>query len=167
MKTQPWFTSCPRGLESLLLEELRQLGADNPRETVAGCSFEGPLAVAYRVALWSRLANRLLLPLADKLPGEGDPHANLVELPWEDWLPRGCSFVVDFSGRSEQVRNTQFGAQRVKDAIVDRFRALSLERPSVSRKHPDLRFQVRLHRGRMSLALDFVGSSLHQRGHAR
>lgn len=167
MKTQPWFASCPRGLEGLLLEELRQLGADKPRETVAGCSFDGPLAVAYRVALWSRLANRLLMPLAEQLPGEGDPHAVLLELPWEDWLPPGLSFLVDFSGRSDAVRNTQFGAQRVKDAIVDRFRSRSLERPEVSRKHPDLRFQVRLHRGRIDLSLDFAGASLHQRGYRR
>ncbi len=168
MKTQPWFASCPRGLESLLLEELRQLGADGVRETVAGCSFEAPLAVAYRVALWSRLANRLLLSLGDyPLPENGDVYGPLAELPWEEWLPKGLSFVVDFSGESRAIRNTQFGAQRVKDAVVDRFRSRGLARPSVARKGADLRFQARLHRGRVSLSLDFVGASLHQRGYRR
>ncbi len=166
MKTQPWFASCPRGLESLLLDELRQLGADEARETVAGCSFEAPLAVAYRVALWSRLANRLLLPLEEcPLAEDGDVYQPLVDLPWEDWLPKGLSFVVDFSGQSQAIRNTQFGAQRVKDAIVDRFRKRGLPRPSVARKGADVRFQARLHRGRLALSLDFVGSSLHQRGY--
>jgi 23S rRNA (guanine2445-N2)-methyltransferase / 23S rRNA (guanine2069-N7)-methyltransferase len=165
MKTQPWFASCPRGLESLLLEELRQLGAENLRETVAGCGFEATLAVAYRAALWSRLANRILLLLAERLPVDADPHPALVELPWETWLPAGCSFVVDFSGSNRAVRNTQFGAQRVKDAIVDRFRSRSLPRPSVSRKQPDLRFQARLHRGHITVSLDFAGASLHQRGY--
>ncbi len=166
MKTQPWFASCPRGLESLLLDELRQLGAEDSRETVAGCSFEAPLAVAYRVALWSRLANRLLLSLAEcPLADDGDVHAPLLELPWEKWLPNGLSFVVDFSGESRAIRNTQFGAQRVKDAIVDRFRAQGLPRPSVSRKGADVRFQARLHRGKLTVSLDFVGGSLHQRGY--
>lgn len=166
MKTQPWFASCPRGLESLLLDELRQLGAEDARETVAGCSFTAPLAVAYRVALWSRLANRLLLSLGEcPLAEDGDVYAPLVELPWEEWLPKGASFVVDFSGESRAIRNTQFGAQRVKDAIVDRFRKRGVPRPSVSRKSPDVRFQARLHRGRVTLSLDFVGSSLHQRGY--
>ncbi len=168
MKTQPWFASCPRGLESLLLEELRQLGADGARETVAGCSFEAPLSVAYRVALWSRLANRLLLVLGDyALADDGDVYKPLVECPWEDWLPQGLSFVVDFSGESRTIRNTQFGAQRVKDAIVDRFRSRGLQRPSVARKGPDLRFQARLNRGRVAISLDFVGASLHQRGYRR
>lgn len=167
MKTQSWFASCPRGLEGLLLEELRQLGADEARETVAGCSFDAPLAVAYRAVLWSRLANRVLLSLADCPQQADDPHGALLELPWEDWLPIGRSFVVQFSGQSPAIRNTQFGAQRVKDAIVDRFRSQSLPRPEVSRKHPDLRFHVRMHRGRLAISLDFAGASLHQRGYRR
>lgn len=167
MKTQSWFASCPRGLEGLLLEELRQLGAEDLRETVAGCAFAGPLAVAYRAALWSRLANRILLSLADCPQLADDPHEALVALPWEEWLPRGSSFVVQFSGQNPAIRNTQFGAQRVKDAIVDRFRNQSLPRPEVSRKQPDLRFHVRMHRGRLAVSLDFVGASLHQRGYRR
>lgn len=165
MNTQSWFASCPRGLEGLLLEELRQLGADNLRETVAGCSFEAPLAVAYRAVMWSRLANRILLSLADCRQRADDPYHTLVELSWEAWLPRDRSFVVNFSGQNPAIRNTQYGAQRVKDAIVDRFRSLSLPRPEVSRKHPDVRFHVRMHRGQLAVSLDFAGASLHQRGY--
>ena len=166
MKMQPWFASCPRGLENLLLQELKALGADEVRETVAGCAFTGPLAIAYRAALWSRLANRVLWSLAEFRLAEGQtlPEA-LAAQPWEEWLPARCSFVVDFNGTNKQVRNTQYGAQLVKDAIVDRFRARGLGRPSVERKQPDIRFQVRLHRGQLSLALDLVGDSLHQRGY--
>ena len=58
-----WFAACPRGLEGLLATELVSLGADATRETVAGVHFEGPLAVGYRSCLWSRLANRILLPV--------------------------------------------------------------------------------------------------------
>ncbi len=166
MSKHAWFAACPRGLESLLLQELCSLGADEVRETVAGCSFHGPLAVGYRVALWTRLANRVLLPMADLALADGeDLHRVLSGVAWEDWLPPKRSFVVDFIGTNREIRNTQFGAQRVKDAIVDRFRDKGLERPSVSRKEPDLRFQVRLHRGKVAVSLDFAGTSLHQRGY--
>ncbi|MFT6052213.1 MAG: 23S rRNA (guanine2445-N2)-methyltransferase / 23S rRNA (guanine2069-N7)-methyltransferase, partial [Halioglobus sp.] len=58
-----WFASCPKGIEGILAAELTTLGADATRETVAGVYFDGSLASAYRVCLWSRLANRVLMPL--------------------------------------------------------------------------------------------------------
>ena len=58
-----FFATCPKGIESLLADELRQLGAEAVKETRAGVSFEGALAIGYRACLWSRLANRTLLPL--------------------------------------------------------------------------------------------------------
>ena len=58
-----YFASCPKGLEGLLLTELTQLGAEELRETVAGIYFSGDIKLAYRVCLWSRLANKVLLPL--------------------------------------------------------------------------------------------------------
>ena len=67
-----WFATCPKGLESLLAVELGSLGADSTRETVAGVYFTGPSALAYRACLWSRLANRILWPLAQLDATDGD-----------------------------------------------------------------------------------------------
>jgi 23S rRNA (guanine2445-N2)-methyltransferase / 23S rRNA (guanine2069-N7)-methyltransferase len=166
MKAQQWFANCPRGLESLLLDELVSLGAESVRETIAGCDFEGTIAVAYRVCLWSRLANRVLLPIAQFPVRDSDNiHPLLMTLAWETYLPTGCSFVVDFSGQNKAIRNTQYGAQVTKDAILDRFRDKGLTRPDVSRKNPDVRFQLRLRKGKLDVSLDVAGASLHQRGY--
>ena len=70
--SENWFVSCPKGLEELLMEELRSLGAETVRQTVAGVHMTGPLALAYRVCLWSRLANRVVLPLARFDVGSAD-----------------------------------------------------------------------------------------------
>lgn len=59
-----YFAACPKGIEGLLLKELTDLGASNCRETVAGVYFDGDVTVAYKACLWSRLANKILLPLA-------------------------------------------------------------------------------------------------------
>lgn len=168
MKNEQWFANCPKGLESLLLHELQTLGAESVRETVAGCAFVGPLAVAYRVALWSRLANRVLLPIAELAYSETDSKLTfLKDLVWEDYLPVGRSFAIDFSGESRAIRNTQYGAQVCRDAISDRFREMSLARPNGMRKGADVQFQVRMRKGKLKVSLDFAGCSLHQRGYRR
>lgn len=161
-----WFATCPKGLESLLLAELSALGADHVRETVAGVHFEGPWACAYRACLWSRLANRILLPLAQVPAGDADAlYGGLVALPWGDWFDADVSIAVDFSGENRAIRNTQFGAQRSKDAVVDWFQKTAARRPSVDRARPDVRINVRLVRDTAHVAIDLVGASLHQRGY--
>ena len=164
MNQENWFASCPRGIENLLREELLSLGASEARETVAGVHFKGPIATCYRACLWSRLANRIMMPLAEFEPAQGKMLDQLREVTWEETLPPGATFVVDFTGQNRDIRNTQYGAQLTRDAIVDRFRDAGLPRPSVERKNPDIRFQVRLRRNRVNVALDLVGGSLHQRG---
>ncbi len=161
-----WFATCPKGVESLLASELLALGAADARETVAGVHFAGPRAVAYRACLWSRLANRVLWPVADVAAADGDTlyHA-LRELRWGDYFDVRRTIAVEFSGSNRDIRNTQFGAQRCKDAIVDWFSAHTGDRPSVERRRPDVRVHVRLARDRAQVALDLSGGSLHQRGY--
>ncbi len=161
-----WFGACPKGLEALLLAELETLGATSTRETVAGVYFTGPLAIGYRACLWSRLANRILRPIARLEAGDADAlYSQLKEVQWGELFGPEQSFAIDFSGENRQIRNTQFGAQRSKDAIVDWFVARDGRRPSVARKDPDIRLNIRLSGSQAVLSLDFSGGSLHQRGY--
>jgi len=163
-----WFATCPKGVESLLAAELAALGAGSTRESVAGVSFSGAPVVAFRACLWSRLANRVLWPLATVDASDADSlYRALREMPWADWFAPGRSIAVDFSGTNRAIRNTQFGAQRVKDAIVDWFRAHGGVRPAVDRRAAEVRINLRLVRQRASVSLDLAGHSLHQRGYRR
>lgn len=163
-----FFATAPRHLESLLADELLALGLAGVKEARGGARFSGPLAEAYRACLWSRVANRVLLPLARFPATDSDSlYAGVAAVPWEEHLsPRG-SFVVQFDGAADGISHSQFGALRVKDAIVDRFRARCGERPSVDRATPDLRVQAYLHREQVTLSLDLSGDSLHLRGYRR
>lgn len=163
---QAWFAACPKGIESLLLDELVTLGASNARETVAGVHFEGTWATAYRACLWTRLANRILWPLGQVAADDADAmYAGLRTVRWGDYFTAQDSIAIDFSGENRSVRNTQFGAQRSKDAIVDWFATAEGERPSVDRNRPDVRINVRLVRDTAYIAIDMGGGSLHQRGY--
>ena len=163
---QHWFVNCPKGLESLLLEELAQLGATSLRETVAGVHAEGPAEFAYRVCLWSRFANRLLLPLARAEVDSAEAlYQAALAIPWHEHFSGANTLAVDFAGKSDAIRHTQFGAQKIKDAIVDHFLARGDMRPSVDLKNPDIRVNAYLAKGRVAISLDLSGESLHRRGY--
>ena len=118
-----WLAACPRSLAPLLAQELRDLGAVDTREQSSAVSFVATRAGMYRACLWSRLASRILMPLGEVPAGDADQlHAGIVKLPWESLLGAG-SFAVDFHGSNRELRNTRFGAQRVKDGILDRCRS--------------------------------------------
>ncbi|MGM0985510.1 MAG: bifunctional 23S rRNA (guanine(2069)-N(7))-methyltransferase RlmK/23S rRNA (guanine(2445)-N(2))-methyltransferase RlmL [Pseudomonadota bacterium] len=161
--------TCPRGIELLLADELAALGAVPGKTTVAGVHLRASLECAYRICLWSRLANRLALCLAQE-EGVETPEAlrtAAAAIDWRDHLAPGATLAVDFHGRAEAIRHTRFGAQTVKDGVVDRLHAEGRPRPDIDTRQPDLRLYAHLHRGRLTLGVDLSGDSLHRRGYRR
>ena len=165
-KDRNWIATCPKGLELLLAEELTSLGALDVKETIAAVYFNGSMEIAYRCCLWSRLANRILKLLHHfVLNNTEDLYDQTSEINWESHLSSGQTIAIDFIGTSRLIDNTMYGSQKVKDAIVDRIRRVEGERPSVDSKNPDIRIQARQHKGRVTIALDMAGESLHRRGY--
>lgn len=161
-----YFVTCPKGVEYLLADELASFGLEPVRNAPAGVWAEGTLEAGYRTCLWSRLANRVILHLGEVDATSGDQlYDGVVHMDWQQHIPVTGSFRVNFLGQNEAIRNTQFGAQRVKDGIVDRFRLSGGARPSVDAKQPDVTISARLNRGRLSLGIDLSGHSLHMRGY--
>ncbi|TVP92988.1 MAG: bifunctional 23S rRNA (guanine(2069)-N(7))-methyltransferase RlmK/23S rRNA (guanine(2445)-N(2))-methyltransferase RlmL, partial [Pseudomonadaceae bacterium] len=165
-QTLEYFVSCPKGIEGLLLDEVRQLGAEQAKETVAGVSCQGDLTLGYRLCLWSRLANRVLLVL-NRFAAEDAAalYQGVSAIDWADHLAADGSLAVDFSGRLPGIDNTHFGALKVKDALVDQLRQPDGQRPGVDRVQPDLRLNVHCRNSEVQLAVDLSGASLHQRGY--
>jgi 23S rRNA (guanine2445-N2)-methyltransferase / 23S rRNA (guanine2069-N7)-methyltransferase len=153
-------------MEQLLADELEAIGASEIKQTVAAVHFQGSLQVAYKACLWSRLANRILMPLLSfKLNSTDDLYTNSVEIPWEEHLTEDNSIAIDFIGTSKYIDNSMYGAQLLKDAVVDRIRRVAGGRPNVDAKSPDIRIQARQHKGQVVVSLDISGDSLHRRGY--
>lgn len=161
-----FFATAGRGLEPLLADELRALGADQVREARGGVAFAGELRVGYAACLWSRVANRILLPLAQfPAPTPEALYAGVRDIDWAEHLSPDGTLAVDFVSSRSAITHTQFGAQKVKDAVVDRLRDETGRRPSVRTERPDLQLNVYVHRDQAQLALDLSGESLHRRGY--
>lgn len=161
--------TCPKGIEGLLHDELMALGATPGKTTVAGVYFSASQAVAYRVCLWSRLANRVMLILVREsmIDTAEQVRDAVARIAWTQHLAPGKTLAVDFHGRSEHIRHTRFGAQTVKDGVVDALQLAGQERPNVDTKTPHLRIYAHLHRMNLTLGLDLSGESLHRRGYRR
>ncbi len=153
------------GTEETLVSELAELGIDARTSGRGAVSFLGPLEQGYRACLWSRTATRVLLEVAH-FPAETAEqlYRGVSKVPWKEHLGTDSSLAVTFSGSSQGINNSQFGARRTKDAIVDQLRSPSGQRPSVNLKNPDLRLNVHLRNGKATLAIDLSGESLHLRG---
>jgi 23S rRNA (guanine2445-N2)-methyltransferase / 23S rRNA (guanine2069-N7)-methyltransferase len=161
-----FYAVAARGTQAALAAELTGLGAAEVIESPAGVAFAGGLGAAYRACLWSRVATRVLLRLAEVGAGSSDElYDGVRALAWEDHLAAGGTLAVDFTGTNPGITNSHFGALRVKDAICDRFRARSGRRPDVDPAAPDLRVNLHLAGARAVVSVDLSGDSLHRRGY--
>ncbi|MBF0124236.1 MAG: bifunctional 23S rRNA (guanine(2069)-N(7))-methyltransferase RlmK/23S rRNA (guanine(2445)-N(2))-methyltransferase RlmL [Magnetococcales bacterium] len=161
-----FLVTAPRGVAAILCDELRQLGVDQPRRHREQVWFDGSIELGSRVCLWSRLASRVVLFLRQIDPATLDSIRDGVRaIPWREHLRPGGTLRVDFMGTNDLIRHTLFGAQSVKDAIVDHYRERGLERPSVDLDQPDSRVYVRIDGNRATIGLDLSGGGLHRRGY--
>ncbi|MSP63182.1 MAG: bifunctional 23S rRNA (guanine(2069)-N(7))-methyltransferase RlmK/23S rRNA (guanine(2445)-N(2))-methyltransferase RlmL [Myxococcales bacterium] len=161
-----FFATTAKGMESLLVAELSALGAGSVGERRAGASFEGDLAIAYRACLWSRVANRILLPIGDfPAPDEEALYVGARAIRWTEHLGAKETLAVDFSTTRSKITHSHFGALRTKDAIVDQLREELGDRPSVNTENPDLRINVYLLDDHATVSIDLSGDSLHRRGY--
>jgi 23S rRNA (guanine2445-N2)-methyltransferase / 23S rRNA (guanine2069-N7)-methyltransferase len=165
-KTLNLFATTPKGLELLLVDELKALGATTANEKLAGVEFTGDLQLAYKACLWSRLANRILMKLARIPVTTPDELYDAVQtIDWSKHLKEEGTLVVNFVSSQSAITHTLFGAQKVKDAIVDQFREKFGVRPSVDKATADLSVNIYLHRDIATISLDLSGDSLHRRGY--
>ena len=160
-----FFASCGKGLEYLLVDELLALGCARVTAALAGANVEGEPVDAQRAVLWSRLASRVLWPIAEfDCPDEHALYAGVAALPWPEHLAGGHTLAVDAHVSGDAITHARYAAQRVKDAVVDVMRAKTGARPDVDIEAPDLRLNLVVRKGRAILSIDLGGGPLHRRG---
>jgi len=142
------------------------LGAPDVRAARAGVSFSGDLQTAYRACLWSRLAARVLVRLTE-VPATSpeELYDSVRAIPWEDHVSVDGTIAVDFTSSRSPITHTKYGALKVKDAVVDRFRDREGRRPNVDTSEPDLRINVAARARSAVISVDLAGAPLHRRGY--
>jgi putative N6-adenine-specific DNA methylase len=165
-RLQPrYFATAAKGTEPLLRDELNELGLPRVRADRGGVHFGAEASDAYRACLWSRIAQRVLEPVAEfACPSDDALYAGVRQVDWRRVLDAERTLAVRAACRSSRLTHTQFIAQRTKDAVVDQLRDQLGARPNVDRRAPDVQLFVHVVKDRATVYLDYAGDSLHERG---
>lgn len=164
--TNRFFAPCPRGLETVLNQELTELGAQDIKQTDGGVSFAGSFSLCYRINLESRIASRVLWQVAHgTYQSEEDVYKSVFSLPWNEWFDVDRTIMVKVSAQRCPLRSLDFVTLKIKDAVCDKFRENSEgKRPSVNTVDPDIRIHAFLDATHFTLYLDTSGQALFKRG---
>ena len=163
-----FFASCGKGLEYLLADELVALGCARTTAAIAGVNVEGTLQDAQRAVLWSRLASRILWPIAEfDCADEHALYAGAAAIDWQAHLSPAHTLAIDAHVSGSGITHARYAAQRVKDAIVDTLRASTGQRPDVDVEAPDVRINLVVRKARAILSIDLAGGPMHRRGWRR
>ncbi len=160
-----FFATCPRGLELLLAEELRQLDAEKVHAVGGGVQFGGDFFLCYRANLESRVASRILWQVStDRYRDEDDIYRSAYALPWTDWFDAARTIRVDVTATKSPLTSLNFITLKIKDAVCDKIRRLTGRRPSVDTRQPDIPIQAHLTDRDFTIYLDTTGEPLFKRG---
>ena len=167
-KTNRYFAQIADNLEDIAEEEILSLGGNDTRQVYRGIYFSATPEVLYTINFQSRLVHRVLAPLM-LFDCHSDRYLYKVasRIEWQDFLNPSQTFAVSATVSHSTIKHSKFAALRLKDAIVDYFRSRKGERPSISRKNPDLWINLHIENNKATVSVDTSGGSLHKRGYRK
>ncbi|MEE2960611.1 MAG: bifunctional 23S rRNA (guanine(2069)-N(7))-methyltransferase RlmK/23S rRNA (guanine(2445)-N(2))-methyltransferase RlmL [Myxococcota bacterium] len=166
MQEQKFIATSPREICPLLVEELQAMGLKNVEQKRNGAHFSGTFKDAYRVCLWSRLANKVWFALAQfECQNQDALYEGLQKIAWLTHMEAGGTLAIDAYSSRSKLDHTHFISQKSKDAIVDQIREKTGQRPSIDTREPDLKVRVEIDRDEATVGIDLAGNSLHRRGY--
>ncbi len=155
------------GLEEILADELKQLGAMDVEVLNRAVSFVGDIGFMYKANLNLRTAIRILMPVFNFTARKDvELYEKALELDWQKYISVDTTIAVNAVVHSDFFNHSHYVSLKVKDAIVDYFRNLTKgRRPNVDVKNPDIRINIHISNDKCTLSLDSSGESLHKRGY--
>jgi putative N6-adenine-specific DNA methylase len=159
------FLPCAGGVEALLADEVHRITGRNAESGRGGVWVPGDERTAMQLNLESRLATRVLWPLAEgPYSDEHELYALARTVPWERWITPEQTLRVDVAAMRSPLQSLNFAALRIKDAVCDVLRETRGARPSVDTHRPDLPIWLFAGPGQATLYVDTSGEPLFKRG---
>ena len=167
MKKLSYLATAAKGTEGLLAEELEEIGAEAISQGRGIVSFKGDLELGWNVNLQSRVAMRVLRPLAEfESPTADALYEGMKKIRWSEFVTSTHTIAIDATVEdTPELTHSHFVALKAKDAIVDQMRDELGARPSVNPQDPDVAIVLRVKANRCWLSLNMSGEPLFKRGY--
>lgn len=167
-KSNRYFAQAADDIKDITKDELESLGTEDVKEAYKGLYFNASQIVLYKVNYQSSLINRVLAPLFSfDCHSENYLYKTAYDIDWEKLFSTDETFAVFASTINSNINHSKFAALKLKDAIVDHFRAKRGKRPNVDTRNPDVWFNLFIENNHAVISLDTSGGSLHRRGYRR
>ncbi|MDH5433852.1 MAG: bifunctional 23S rRNA (guanine(2069)-N(7))-methyltransferase RlmK/23S rRNA (guanine(2445)-N(2))-methyltransferase RlmL [Gammaproteobacteria bacterium] len=161
-----FIATCAKHLEYLLKDELISLGVKNAKEGLSLVNFDAEWPDVYRILMWSRIASRVLFPVAEFVAKDDTVlYQQVSKIDWSMHIKAGDSFLVNAQTFKSSLSNSKYISQKVKDAVVDHFVDNDEKRPDVEFEQPSVVLHCRVKRDKVTLSIDLAGQGLHNRNY--
>lgn len=155
-----------QGLEEVLADELRVIGAKNIETQNRAVLFDGDKAMIYRANYHLRTAISILKPLAEFTANDEDQlYKEIGKISWNEYMTVDDTLSVSAVTFGSLFTHSKYASLKVKDAVVDQFRSREGRRPDVNVQSPNLKIHLHVIQNKCSLFLDSSGDTLFKRGY--
>lgn len=156
------------GLEEILANELKELGAKNIQILKRAVGFDGDKEMVYKSNYLCRCALKILKPIASfPAASEEELYKSVKKIDWTEYLSPDLTFAIDGVVNTSNLTHSYYVALKTKDAIADFFTDKMGRRPSVDTQNPDQQFSIFISQNQGTIYLDSSGDSLHKRGYKK
>ncbi|MBU1094846.1 MAG: class I SAM-dependent RNA methyltransferase [Bacteroidetes bacterium] len=163
-----YFAQVADDIKDITEAELKSFGAEKIEKAYKGVFFTGSQEVLYKINLQSCLINRVLAPLISfNCSSEDQLYKSAYQINWENLFSIDNTIAIYASVSQSNITHSKFAALKLKDAIVDRLRNLTGERPSVDTRDPDIWLNLHIDNNIAVISLDTSGGSLHRRSYRK
>ncbi len=157
------------GLENLLKDEIKALGAKKIEMIDGGVEFDATRKILYQVLLWSRLSSRIYWRIDDLIvPNKSALFDKIMHLPWLSFLSLEARLIIhtQWDGSTQIVGGEGELENVVKSAILKYFQKKDCLCPWFEEsKEKKMILQVRIYQGKAYLSLDMSGELMHKRNY--
>lgn len=166
MYKRPILVTCPKACSSYLAAELTALGFPVHSEVSNGVFTEGNYDACIRLNLTLRNGLRVLWEVDTFQAPDGEAlYYQAKEMPWEEWIPDDGYVSIVSSVRNDTIVNTNFPNLRLKDAIVDRMRETTGDRPNTGNERDRGVVFLYWHEDEVCIYLDTSGIPISNRNY--
>jgi 23S rRNA G2445 N2-methylase RlmL len=160
--------TCHKWLAPALAKEIEALGYGRYSVFQTGVELEGTMADCIKLNLNLRCASQVMYSLKAFICNDpNELYRNLVTIPWEKMLVPDGYFSVTSNVYHPTIQTNLFANLRVKDAIVDRMRETTQQRPSTGSELSGAVVYLFWKKDEAEVFLDTSGETLAKHGYRK